>query len=199
MKFLNAIQNRYTTKLYKDDKKIDTDKIEALKEVLRLSPSSINSQPWEFVFVSDVDTKNKLSMVSQHNTDKVKNCDTVVVFRSVDNLSKFKEELANRLPEYAFGFYQDYINQHSENETKTWMDKQLYIALGTFLSACATMQIDSTPMEGIEAEKYDAILGNDDYRSVFAVAIGFRDENDLNQLSEKPKSRKPLEEVIRTI
>lgn len=44
MSFLDLAKNRYTTKIY-SDKKIDANKIEELKEILRLSPSSINSQP----------------------------------------------------------------------------------------------------------------------------------------------------------
>ncbi|NJB83785.1 nitroreductase family protein [Wenyingzhuangia aestuarii] len=199
MDFLKAIKNRYTTKLYDHSKRIDVGKIQKLQEILTLSPSSINSQPWEFVFVSDAKTKEQLSKVSQHNTQKVLDCDTVVVFRSIDNLSTFKNELSERLPEYALGFYNDFAEQHSENDVKTWMDKQVYIALGTFLSACASMEIDATPMEGIEPKAYDAILGNDDYRSILAVAIGYRHEKDVNQLHIKPKSRKKITEVVRSI
>lgn len=44
MSFLDLAKNRYTTKTY-SDKKIDANKIEELKEILRLSPSSINCQP----------------------------------------------------------------------------------------------------------------------------------------------------------
>ena len=56
MSFINAMQERYTTKVYDETKKIDPKHIEELKESLRLSPSSINSQPWKFTFVSDQDT-----------------------------------------------------------------------------------------------------------------------------------------------
>ena len=45
MSFIKSIQNRYTTKKYNVSKKIENEKIEELKEILHLSPSSINSQP----------------------------------------------------------------------------------------------------------------------------------------------------------
>ena len=48
MNFLNLAQNRYTTKMY-NGKRIPEDTLNQLKEILRLSPSSINSQPWQFV------------------------------------------------------------------------------------------------------------------------------------------------------
>ncbi len=56
MSFLDLAKNRYTTKTY-SDKKIDTNKIEELKEILRLSPSSINCQPWHFTFVGNPEVK----------------------------------------------------------------------------------------------------------------------------------------------
>ena len=44
MNFLSIAQNRYTTKMY-NGKRIPEDTLNQLKEILRLSPSSINSQP----------------------------------------------------------------------------------------------------------------------------------------------------------
>ena len=61
------------------------------------------------------------------------------------------------------------------------------------------MGIDATPMEGIEPEKYDAILTQTDYTTLVAVAIGYRDEDDFNQPSKKPKSRRLLKEVITSV
>ena len=45
MDFLKLAQNRYTTKHYSSQRVNDED-IAKLKEILRLAPSSINSQPW---------------------------------------------------------------------------------------------------------------------------------------------------------
>ncbi len=43
MSFIKSMKNRYTTKKYDNTKKIDAEKIQELKEILQLSPSSINS------------------------------------------------------------------------------------------------------------------------------------------------------------
>ena len=53
MKFLELAQTRYTTKRYEAGKKVSDQQIKGLQEILRLSPSSINSQPWKFTFVGD--------------------------------------------------------------------------------------------------------------------------------------------------
>ena len=60
------------------------------------------------------------------------------------------------------------------------MGHQVYVALGYFLSACATMGIDSTPMEGILPAKYDKHLPKD----------GYRDPDDANQPNRTAKKRK---------
>ena len=85
MNFLELAQNRYTTKIYRNEK-ISAEKIAELQEILRLSPSSINSQPWQFVFVSDEKIKNKLAEVSMVNEERVKQASHLVVFCSFDNL-----------------------------------------------------------------------------------------------------------------
>ncbi|MRT92923.1 NAD(P)H-dependent oxidoreductase [Ancylomarina sp. 16SWW S1-10-2] len=199
MSFIKSMQERYATKTYDRSRKIELNKIEELKEILRLSPSSINSQPWNFTFITNSETKNELAKVSFHNTEKIENCDALVVFHRINNIQDFEEGLAERLPEGAVGYYNNFLKQLSEDQKNVWFEKQVYLALGVFLSACAEMNIDSTPMEGIEHEKYDAILGSDDYSTVVAVAIGFRDKDDFNQPEKKAKSRKALNQVIKSI
>ena len=199
MSFIESMQNRYTTKKYDSSKKIDAQKIADLKEILQLAPSSINSQPWKFTFVTNSDTRQQLSEVSWINTDKVLDCDTVVVLSRVDNLSLFEKQIEEELPAGAVGYYKEFVKPLPEKEIKTWFDKQVYLALGVLLSACAEMDIDSTPMEGIEPEKYDEILNQKDHATLVAVAIGYRDQEDANQPSKKSKSRKVLEKVIEVI
>ena len=199
MSFLKSMQERYTTKMYDSSKKIDKQKIEELKEILRLSPSSINSQPWEFIFVSDEETKKQLAEVSKHNKEKILNCDTVVVFNGIDNISLFEEQINQRLPEGSINYYNNFIKPLPKHGVEAWIHKQVYLALGVFMSACAEMQIDSTPMEGIQPKEYDKILNQTDYKTVVAIAIGYRDKEDYNQLSKNPKSRRNAEEVIKSI
>lgn len=199
MSFINAMQERYTTKVYDETKKIDPKHIEELKESLRLSPSSINSQPWKFTFVSDQDTKEKLSKVSWINTEKVTKSDTVVVFSRVDDLSLFEEQIKRELPQGMVDYYNENLKPLPKEQITAWFDKQVYLSVGVLLSACAVMGIDATPMEGIEPANYDKIIGNDGYATLVAVAIEYRDEEDFNQPSKNPKSRIALDKVVETI
>lgn len=199
MSFIKSMQSRYTTKKYNPTKKIEIEKIEELKAILHLSPSSINSQPWKFTFVSDSDAKQRLSKVSWLNTNKVLDSDTVVVFSRIDNIELFEKQIEAELPEGAVNYYKEFIKSQTDEQIKSWFDRQVYLALGVFLSACAEMGIDATPMEGVEPKNYDKILNQTDYSTLMAVAIGYRDIEDFNQPSKKPKSRRDIDKVIEKI
>ncbi len=199
MSFIKSMRLRYTTKKYDASKPIENEKIEELKEILHLSPSSINSQPWKFTFISDADTKQKLSEVSWINTPKVLDCDTVIVFSKINNLSLFEAQIEKTLPKRAVDYYKEFIKPLPEEQIKAWFDKQVYLALGVLLSACAVMEIDATPMEGIIPSSYDEILNQTDYATLVAVAIGYRAEDDFNQPSKNPKSRRDINQIIETI
>ncbi|BFO66323.1 hypothetical protein KCF3NO3_23060 [Chryseobacterium sp. KCF3-3] len=60
MNFLDQMKNRYTVKKYNPQGKISEEQIATLQEILNLSPSSINSQPWNFIFVNDPELKRQL-------------------------------------------------------------------------------------------------------------------------------------------
>lgn len=49
MDLLNVSKSRYTTKAYDPNKKIPQQQFERFLEILRLTPSSINIQPWHFL------------------------------------------------------------------------------------------------------------------------------------------------------
>jgi nitroreductase/dihydropteridine reductase len=199
MSFIESMKNRYTTKKYDPTKKIEEGEIQALKEILQLSPSSINSQPWKFTFVSDEEIKRTLSKVSWLNTTKIMDSDTLIVFSRINSIDLFEKQIEQELPKGAVNYYKEFIKPQSDEQIKAWFDRQVYLALGVFLSACAEMGIDATPMEGIEPDNYDKILNQKDYTTLVAVTIGYRDMEDFNQPSKKPKSRRDLNKVIESI
>lgn len=199
MKFIELIQQRYTTKVYEPTGKLSDETLAELKEILRLSPSSINSQPWHFTFVESEAAKGVLSEFSLFNAPKVENCSAVVVFSVRSSASEFEEWLRATSNEHAVGYFEKMVKSGGEAKVKQWMASQCYLALGVLLSACAEMGVDSTPMEGIECAKYDEYLAIDGYSTLFAVALGRRASDDFNQLSLKPKQRREAREVITTL
>lgn len=199
MKFLDLAKSRYTTKSYDPNKRISEEQIDELKEILRLSPSSINSQPWSFTFVADGVLKDQLAEASYFNEQRIKESSHLVVFSVFDTVGKFEDHVNKHLYEGAKAYYKEFIKPQSEAQIKSWMAHQVYLSLGFFLSAAATMGLDSTPMEGIKNEDYKKILGLEDYAPLFAVALGYRNDQDFNQPKLKPKSRLELSDVVRSV
>jgi nitroreductase len=70
-----------------------------------------------------------------------------------------------------------------------WNQRQAYIAMGFLLETAALLKIDSVPLEGIDPVKYDEILGlkNSEYKSVAAVALGYRHSEDQYQNVKKSR------------
>ncbi|MES2573559.1 MAG: nitroreductase family protein [Bacteroidota bacterium] len=199
MNILELIEKRYSTKKYNADKAIPQEKIEALKEILLLSPSSINIQPWKFTFVQNPEIKARLASVSMHNTEKVNQAPLLVVFSVADDLDEFQKVVDNELPAARRDWYNQIRANKPEADLKIWLSNQVYIALGVGLTASIALGLDTTAMEGIESDKYRDILNMPDYKPLFAMAVGYASEDDFNRIEAIPKSRRPQESVIETI
>lgn len=196
MNFLELAQSRYTTKEFDSSRQIEENLLQELMQVLRLSPSSINSQPWHFTLVGKGDTKHALSVHSGHNQRKVEACSHIVIFSVWSDVASFEKEAASRMPTPAWSYYEQKVKPQGEAAVRSWMAHQVYLSLGFFLAACASMGVDSTPMEGIDTEAYDKVLQQKQYRTLFAVAIGYRSTNDTNQPNITPKVRRDLSDIL---
>jgi nitroreductase/dihydropteridine reductase len=199
MNILDLIQKRYTAKKYNADKVLPQEKIEELKEILRLTPSSINIQPWKFTFVQNPEIKAKLASVSMHNEEKINQAQLLIVFSVADDLDAFQKVVDNELGEARRNWYNQMKASMPEADLKIWLAKQVYIALGVGLTASVAMGLDSTAMEGIETDKYKAILNMTTYKPLFAMAVGYGAEEDSNRIEVTPKSRRLQENVIEII
>ncbi|REA63637.1 NAD(P)H-dependent oxidoreductase [Dyadobacter luteus] len=200
MSFLELAKRRYATKKYDPTKKISAKQINELKEIIRLSPSSINSQPWQFTFVTDDIVKKELASQSYMNEPSVNDVGLLVVFSVMEDIKYFEKHNISILPEgWITGFYEPMIKSNGDAATKTWMEHQVYLSLGYFLSACISLGLDATPMEGINREAYQRILAQDGFAPLFAVTVGYADLSDWMHPTVFPKSRFELDQVIRSI
>ncbi|SMG14139.1 nitroreductase / dihydropteridine reductase [Sphingobacterium psychroaquaticum] len=200
MSFLDLAKRRYATKNYDPTKKISVEQIEELKQILTLSPSSINSQPWKFTFVTDPETKSKLAAQSYMNENSINKVNLLVVFHVMEDIEHFEKRNLSILPEaWVSGFYEPLVKANGRANVKAWMQSQVYLSLGYFLSACAHMGLDATPMEGINLKMYKEILSQDGYAPLFAVTVGYADADDWAHPGNLPKSRFALDDVIASI
>jgi nitroreductase/dihydropteridine reductase len=58
-------RSRYAAKAYDPARKIPAPLVEQLRMLLRLSPSSVNSQPWHFVVAASDEGKARIAKSTQ--------------------------------------------------------------------------------------------------------------------------------------
>jgi len=188
---------RYATKKFDQKKKISDQELSILFESLRLSPSSMGLQPWKFVIINDVKLRKQIRGVAW-NQSQVTDASHLILLcarRDVDipyasehvgNMTKILKQNIFKSKGYQL-VVNGFLSLMKPAERGIWAQKQVYIALGFLLSACAYMRIDSCPMEGFDRKKVDLILGLDksDYTSVVMCPIGYRSKEDKHAKEAK--------------
>jgi len=198
---------RYATKKFDATKRIDPITWAALEESLVLTPSSYGLQPWKFLVITDPELKAKLRPVSW-NQAQVEDCSHHVVFLVKKNLGLPEiEHFVDRMAEVrgvtreSLAMYRGYmVGDLAEGpRSKTineWATRQVYIALGNFMTSAALLGVDTCPMEGLDPAKYDEILGLGDttWATVCACPAGYRALDD--KYATVPKVRFKTAELI---
>ncbi|BDM65507.1 oxygen-insensitive NAD(P)H-dependent nitroreductase NfsB [Shewanella sp. NFH-SH190041] len=206
-------KSRYTTKAFDPAKAISAADIAQLKTLLQYSPSSVNSQPWHFFLAGSPQGKQTLAKATEKfsfNTEKILNASHVVVLcrrTDIDNnyLTELIEQEAadGRIPDDTvkntiMGARQYFVGLHQNqlHDMESWMDKQVYLALGTLLLGAAARHIDACPIEGFDADILDEelALAEKGLHASVMVALGYRAEGDFN--ASLPKSRLPEAKII---
>lgn len=84
MDIISAAQSRYSTKVFDADRKLSRGDLDSVKALLRLSPSSTNSQPWHFILAGSDAGKARIASTTvgsyEFNRRKVLEASHVVVF-----------------------------------------------------------------------------------------------------------------------
>jgi nitroreductase len=77
-----------------------------------------------------------------------------------------------------------------------WAKLQSYIALGQFMLAASLLGLDTCPMEGFVAAKFDEVLGLEatGYTTAVLCPVGYRSEDD--RYAGLPKVRFEAKDVI---
>jgi nitroreductase/dihydropteridine reductase len=217
MNIANIAKTRYTTKAFDSTRKISADQLLQLRDLLRYAPSSVNSQPWHYVISGSEEGKARIakstSAAYAFNMPKIQNASHVVVFCARQDMdeSHFASLLAQEQKDGRFAtdqarqgqdngrrFFVD-LNRQSPTGVSAWIEKQVYLSLGTLLLGAGVMGIDACPMEGFDSAILDSELNLTarGLRSVAIVALGYRHPDDSN--AKSPKSRLDAHEIFTDI
>ncbi len=213
---IEDLVNRRTVKKYDANRTIPEADLKVLFEAIRLSASSINSQPWKFVVIESDAAKARMSNTFankyQFNQKHIFDSSQVILFahnpsynrddyaKVVDKGIEDKRTSSDKR-EAAFGsFLFAELNTSPSGDTSAWTKSQIYLALGNTLHVLARLKIDATPMEGIDSDLVNKEFKKEleGYQCDVALAIGYHHpEDDFN--AKLPKSRLALSEVLMRI
>jgi len=208
MKLIENLKWRYATKKYDTTKKVSEDDLQQIKEAIRLSPSSYGLQAFKILDIKDKDIREKLKLASYWQP-QITEASHLLVFCGyadvndghIDEYLNLKADTqgfdVELLKEFR-NFMKVFIEGRKSGK-QVWTAKQTYIALSNAIAACAELKIDSTPMEGFEAEKYNEILGlsSKGLKADVLLAIGYRSDEDKTQYDMK--IRKPMESLFEIV
>ncbi|PLZ02799.1 oxygen-insensitive NAD(P)H nitroreductase [Burkholderia sp. WAC0059] len=214
MNIASYAKKRYTTKAFDPARKVPEETIAQLRELIRFSPSSVNSQPWHFVVASSDEAKARVAKAAQgrfaYNEPKIRDASHVFVLctraamddahlagllSQEDDDRRFVNADARKGQQTARQSYVD-VHRYELKDAQHWMEKQVYLALGTLLLGASTLDVDACPMEGFDAKALDEELGlrQKGFTSAVIVGLGYSGEGDFNKAL--PKSRLPAEVVF---
>lgn len=193
---------RYATKKFDSTKKIADSDFEQLMESVQLSASSYGLQPYHILITTNKETREQLKQVSWGQS-QITDASHLIVFANQTNFdSKLIEDyltnvsITRNIPLENLNEYSDFMKSKlldlPANIKSTWAAKQTYIALGNLMQAAAELKIDTCPIEGFEADKYNTILKLNEKGLTAAVVLpmGYRSKEDQTQHYAKVRKSK---------
>ncbi len=205
---IEALKNRYATKVFDANKKVSDDDIKTILESARLSPSSFGIEAWKFLVINNPETRAKIRQVG-YDQQKFTDASHLILLARRTDSENITNELIERtsknqgVPATDLEGLKQMVDgaisyKKSTNSFEVWTSAQTYIALGVMIETASLMGIDNCPMEGFDAQKVDEILGlhEKNLASVTILALGYRGED---QYANLPKTRREFDEVVEVI
>ena len=153
--------------------------------------------PCRVIDVQDREVRHELKAAS-FNQGQITDASHLFVFCSLTELSSeyiqrvnhLREDIEEKERDHYKGyveFLQEMVQKKPQEELMHWNAKQTYIALGFAMMACASLSIDSCPIEGFDAAKYSQILKLSDKGLTpnVVLAIGYAQDGESAQRSPK--------------
>ena len=196
-----VIQERRSVHSFDPNKKVTDAQFKQLFDLVKLSPSGYNLQPWEFIVVRDAANKERLKAVS-YNQPHIADASAAVIVlgnklasaHAVDNFDDwarkgyFDQGTADNLKKQMKDW-----DQRPEEEKRVWTTRSTALAAMTLMIAAQDMGLATCPMEGFEADKVKKEFGiPEHYEVVMLIAIGYEAKSPLPRVW-----RRGYEEMVR--
>jgi nitroreductase len=204
---LQQLQWRYATKNFDPTRIIPPETWAILEQSLVLAPSSFGLQPWKFFVVRNPDIRQQLLAASWNQTQVVEASHLVVfaikkdineadVDRYVARMAEVQQVPVENLQGFANVVKGFLVKPPYPLDINEWSTRQVYIALGQFMTSAAMLGIDTCPMEGFMPAQYNELLElpQQGYSAVVVCPAGYRSTEDKS--ASRPKVRYSPHDVI---
>ncbi len=207
--FLDKLNWRYATKKMDPSKAVPEDKVAQIVEAIRMAPTSSGVQPFELFVIRNTEVRAAIRGVARDQA-QITEGSHLLVFAAWDNYTAERidnvvalNEAARGASELLTGYYEGLkamLLPRPAEVNAAHAAHQAYIALGFALAAAAELGVDSTPMEGFDADQVDEILSlkAKGLRSKVILPLGYRQE-DADWLLPMAKVRKSAETLVTEI
>lgn len=213
MDMLKLMQTRFASRQYDSDRRVSDEDFAALLEACRLSPSSLNCQPWEFLYTGDRAVLEQLKTCMPEGNHPRLNASHLIVFAAKTQMT---DEWLDALTaaDLAAGMYAGktvadkpdaFRRSHlaplaaTQEKWDAYAAQQLYLALGCATVAAAGLGLNTTILGGFDREALSNLLSLQEkgLKPVVLLAVGYKAENDPGTLFAK--SRVPAEMTLKEI
>ncbi|MBK8711518.1 MAG: nitroreductase family protein [Niastella sp.] len=188
MNLTEALQWRYAVKRM-NGTIIPNDKLHRILDAIRMAPTSSGLQPFEVFIISNPELKNKIQPIA-FNQPQISQASHILVFAVWDgyteqrindffSLNNQERNIDSAVTDVTRKRIIKSFSEQTAEEQMQHTSRQSAIAMGFGLVAAAIEKVDSTPMEGFDADRLDELLGLREKRlkSDCILALGYRDED----------------------
>lgn len=206
---LDQLNWRYATKKMDPAKPVAQAKVDTIIEAIRMAPTSSGTQPFELIVVTNPAVKADICKAARDQTP-ITDGSHLLVFAAWDNYTAERIDEVTELLTQERGdlpmlkaYYENLKAAYVPRDADVNFEhaaRQAYIALGIAMVAAAEQKVDSTPMEGFDPSKVDAILDlkSRGLRSVVLLPLGYRDATG-DWLLPMKKVRKSTDTMVRNV
>ena len=209
MELIEKLNWRYAAKAM-NGKKVAQDKIDTIIDAASLAPTSSGLQPFEIFVITNPEIKEKIRPIAW-NQSVITDCSHLLVFAAWDTYTAERInkmfDLTNSIRGTKNEGWENYrqmlLNSYAQKDAEGNFNhaaKQAYIAFSQAITAAAFEGVESTPLEGFDADALDEILDLKEkgLRSCVMLPLGYRD-TEKDWLVNLTKVRKSKEDLVTLI
>jgi nitroreductase/dihydropteridine reductase len=170
---------RFATKKFDPTKKVSEESFQYILECARLSCSSMNTQPWKLVVISNPELRQTLRTAS-YGQAQISDASHLVVLctmkHAMDHAGITTDLIAAKAGTESAEHYKKMVQgsiPSTPEKELAWLQRQVYLPLQAMILAAIEQGIDSCPMEGFKPEEYTKILGLTDCVPTVLLTLGY--------------------------